>query len=207
MDQQKPAFIFDIGGVLLDWNPRYLYRHLFHGDEAGMEYFLSHICNGEWNQRMDAGLPFLEGVAELSAQHPDYAGMIRAFYDRWEDMLGAPIAENVKLLEALSNAGYALYSLTNFSVEKFLVAKSRYPFLRRFQDVLVSAEVRLTKPDPRIYGLMLQRIGRRAGECIFLDDTKENVETARTLGFQPIWCHTPRQVRRDLASMGILLDI
>ncbi len=123
------AVVFDLGGVLVDWDPRYLYRKLFPGDEAAMEHFLNAIIDGEWNVQQDAGRPFAEAVAEASARHPQHAALIKAFDSRWEEMLAGPIHGTVALLDSLRQRGVPLYGLTNWSQEKFPIARARFDFL------------------------------------------------------------------------------
>lgn len=205
MDSDKPAIIFDIGGVLLDWNPRYLYRKIFPGDAARMEDFLNRVCTMEWNLSIDAGKPFLEAVAERIQLFPDQADAIRAFHDRWEEMLGEPIAGTVRILESLHQADYPLYALTNFSSEKFPPTRAQYPFLGLFRDVIVSADVKLAKPDPRIFHLTLDRIGRKAADCIYVDDHLPNIEAASKLGFRAYLFRQAAQLQNELADEGIIL--
>jgi 2-haloacid dehalogenase len=203
MENQKPAIIFDVGGVLLDWNPRYLFRKLFNGDEVRMEDFLTRVCSLAWCLRIDEGQPFPEAVEELSHQHPEYATFIHLYYDRWEEMIGEPFTANIELLHALARKGYPVYALTNFPTDKFEFTRNRFDFFRIFQEIVVSADVKLAKPDPRIYELMLRRIGRQAKECIFIDDTARNVDSARTLGLRAILHQSPTQLRVDLANAGV----
>jgi 2-haloacid dehalogenase len=207
MNADKPAVIFDIGGVLLDWNPRYLYRKIFLGDEARVEDFLNRVCTLDWNLSIDAGKPYSEAIAERIALFPDQAEAIRAYYERWEEMLGEPLTGMVQLLQSIADAGYPLYALTNFALEKFTYTRVRYPFLDLFQEIVVSSVIKLAKPDPRIFTYLLNRIKRQAGDCIFIDDNEANIQSARRLGFRSIPFQSAVQLQADLAREGITLAV
>jgi len=198
------AIVFDFGGVLIDWNPRYLYRKLFDGDEAAMERFLAEIRFMDWNVKQDNGRPFDEAVAELSAQFPQYAALIRAYHERYPESISGPIAPTVALLKALKAAGYPLYGLSNWPLEKFLLVRPRYDFFNWFDDMVISGEVKLIKPDPRIFALLLERIGRPAAQCLLIDDSEKNIEAARRLGFQTIHFESPEQCEAALITLGLL---
>ncbi len=200
----QPALIFDFGGVLVDWNPRHLYRKLFDGDTAAMEAFLSEIHFTEWNIEQDRGRSFAEGVATLCAQFPQRARLIRAYDERWEESIPGLIQPTVDLLQPLKHNGCPLYGLTNSSAEKFALARQKYPFLGWFDYILVSGEVKLVKPDARIYLLLLKKINRRAADCIFIDDSAVNTLAARQLGFQTIHFQSPEQLKAELIQMELL---
>ena len=193
----KPAIIFDLGAVLIDWNPRHLYRNLF-DDEATMERFLAETNLLQWNARQDEGYPFATAVAELSAQFPHYELYIRAFHERWEEMMPGAIAGTVEILAELKDRDYELFALSNWSAETYPFAFARFEFLRWFRAVVISGEVKVCKPDPRIYALILNKIGRPAHECVFIDDARANYEAAAQLGFQAIHFHSPEQLRAEL---------
>ena len=176
-----PVPVFDIGGVLLDWDPRHLYRRLF-DDSGEMEQFLATVCTPAWNHQMDAGRLFGDAVAELTAAHPDQAELICAFDERWTETVRGAIAESVVVLADLKGAGHSVYAITNFSAEKFQVARRHWPFLNLFDGVLVSGEVRLTKPDPDIYRLFAETFGLALEACSFVDDNQTNVDAAADLG-------------------------
>ncbi len=197
------ALVFDLGGVLIDWNPRHLYSKLLEGPEA-VERFLDEIGFAEWNAEQDRGRPFSEGVAELSRRFPHYERFIRAYDERWEETLGGVIQPTVDLLRSLKEAGYPLYALTNWSAKKFSLVRGRYEFLNWFQAILVSGEVNLAKPDPRIYHLFLTQVGRTAGECVYIDDSASNIATAHELGFTAIQYESPEQLESELRRIGLL---
>jgi len=192
--------VFDLGGVLIHWDPRTLYRKLLR-DEAEVEAFLSEVCTAEWNHRQDEGRTCAEATAELTARHPDKADLIAAYYDRWLEMLGDAIHGTVAILAELDAAGVPLYAISNWSRETFHHARARFDFLRRFRDIVVSGEVGVAKPDPRIYQLFLARHQLAAGDCLFIDDVARNVDAARALGMTAIQFESPAQLRGQLRSI------
>lgn len=199
-----PIVIFDLGGVLIDWNPRYLYRKLIAAEDE-MEHFLSAICSPSWNEQQDRGRSFTDAIAELSHRHPAHAALIRAYHERWGEMLQGPIAGTVALLHALHRAGIQLHALTNWSAETFPIAQSRFPFLRLFGEIVVSGQERLIKPDPALFARLLDRINQPVERCLFIDDSPPNVATARVLGFDAVRFESPPQLRQALASRGLPL--
>jgi 2-haloacid dehalogenase len=198
------AVVFDLGGVLIDWNPRHLYRKMFNGDEEAMERFLSEICTSEWNARQDAGRSFAEATEELIARHLDQAGLIRAFFDRWPEMLAGAIEQTVEILAELKSAGREIYALSNWSAETFPHARKRFEFLGWFDFTVISGEIGLAKPSREVFDFLLEKTGRRAGECVFIDDSPVNVAAARELGFDAIHFRSPERLRDDLTNKGIL---
>lgn len=199
------AIIFDFGNVLVRWDARNLYKRYFPTLQA-VDLFLQQIHFAEWNQKQDAGRSFHEGVAELSKEFPQYTELIRAYDTYWEESLVNEITETINLAKQLKSNGLSLYILTNSSAEKFPLAKQKYPFLEElFEDIIVSGEHKLLKPDPAIYRLTLQRINRKANECIFVDDSLPNIETARLLGFHAIHYHSPAQLKQELQNLSILI--
>jgi 2-haloacid dehalogenase len=197
------AVVFDLGGVLIDWDPRYLYRKLL-ADEAAVEEFLATVCTPEWNAEQDRGRPFAEGVAELVERYPAHAAAITAYHERWPEMLGGDISGTVELLAELRAAGVPLYALTNWSAETFAIARERFQFLDWFDGVLVSGEERMIKPDPAIFQLMVERFGLDPGSTFYVDDSAANVEAAGRLGFDAVRFTSPGQLRRDLAARRLL---
>jgi 2-haloacid dehalogenase len=200
----KPALIFDFGGVLLDWNPRNLFKKFFGEDSVAMEKFLREIDFLNWNLEQDKGRSFAEGVAELSARFPHYADLIRAYDERWEESISGPIQSTVETLQPLKENGHALYGLTNWSAEKFQLAAHQYPFFNLFETILVSGSVRLVKPDPRIFQMILDEIGKPAHECVLIDDSETNTAAAGQLGFKVIHYQSSRQMLDELALMEIV---
>ena len=198
------AVVFDLGGVLIDWDPRYLYRGLFDGDEAAMETFLAEVTSPEWNQQQDAGRPWSEAVESLAREHPEKLELIAAFWERWTETLGEAIGPTVHILDELRRAGVRLFALSNWSAETFPLARPRYPFLEWFEGIVISGEVRLVKPDARIFRHLLERYGLDAGSTVFIDDSEANVGAARELGMTAIRFEDAQGLRRELVELGLL---
>src|SRR5262245_7057057 len=196
--------LFDLGAVLIDWNPRYLYRAHFAGDEAAMEHFLTEIVPNEWNRSIDAGKTFDEAVAERIKLHPTHADLIRLWRDGWPKMLADAIPGTVAILEELKANGSRLYALTNWSAETFPIARERFDFLNHFEDIVVSGEVKLAKPDPRIFALTIERCRLQPAHTVFIDDSLHNVEAGRQAGLHALQLHNPDGLRRNLAKLGLL---
>jgi 2-haloacid dehalogenase len=202
MTSSPTTVVFDVGNVLLRWDPRNLYRRIF-DDEVQMEWFLSTICTTEWNVEQDRGRDWDEAVALLVGQYPDHETSIRAFHDRWHETVSGVIDDNVALLQQLRQAGVPTYCITNFSGPKFVEAQKRFPFLASFDGVIVSGDERVLKPDPAIYELLLSRYGLVAGDCIFIDDSEANVEGARKVGMHAIHYREPLNLAAELRRYGI----
>ncbi len=200
-----PTIVFDLGGVLIDWNPRHLYRKML-TDEAAIELFLSEVCSPAWNLGMDAGRPFAEGVAELVRSHPDQRELIEAYFERWLEMVGGPIPQTVALLEALHARATPLYGLSNWSAETFRLVRDdpAYAFLDRFRHIVVSGEIGMVKPDRAIYDHLLEIVGRPAASCLFIDDNLANIEAARALGFSTHHFTDAGRLHDVLAGQGLL---
>ena len=204
MTAPKPtAVVFDLGGVLIDWNPRYLYRTLF-DDEAEMEAFLAEVTTQEWNAQQDAGRPWSEAVEALVALHPTRRELIEAYWHRWPETLGGPIEGTVSILGELKANGVRTYALSNWSAETFPLARPRFPFLEWFDGILISGEAKLIKPDPRIFAHLLEKFGLEAGATVFIDDSAANVGAAEEAGLIAIQFEDPYQIRRDLSAFGLL---
>lgn len=199
------SVVFDLGGVLIDWDPRYLYRTIF-ADEAAMEDFLTTITTAEWNRAQDAGRPWSEAVDELVARHPERREQIEAYWRRWPETLGEPIGPTVDVLDELRGTGVGLHALSNWSAETFPLARPRYPFLEWFDGIVISGEEQLVKPDPRIFRVLLERYGLEAGETVFIDDQPTNVDAARAVGLVGIQFVDAPRLRAELASLGVLGD-
>ena len=197
------AVVFDLGGVLIDWDPRYLYRKLL-ADEAAVEEFLATVCTPEWNAELDRGRPFAEGVAELVERHPEHAATIAAYHERWPEMLAGDLPGTVEVLGELRAAGVPLYALTNWSAETFAITRGRFEWLGWFDGLLVSGEERMTKPDPAFFRLLLDRFGLDPGATVFVDDSEANVAAAGELGIDAVRFTGPDQLRRELSTRRIL---
>lgn len=199
----KKTLVFDLGGVLINWDPRHLYRKLI-GNEDDITIFLAEICNSEWNVKQDAGRPLAEATAERVALFPEKKSLIEAFYDRWEEMLGGEIAETVEILRELKTRGEPLYALTNWSGETFPIALQRYDFLQWFDGTLVSGDEKMAKPDPAIFHLLLNRYGLQAQDCLFIDDSKTNIEAAIKIGFDTHHFTSANGLRQYLTQGNLL---
>jgi 2-haloacid dehalogenase len=197
--------IFDFGGVLIDWNPEYVFLKEFRGDRNQMNWFFENICTSEWNEQQDAGCNIAQATEERVTMFPEHESLIRMYYGRWEEMLGYEITGTVALLEKLHNkSDIALYGLTNWSHETFPVALERFDFLQYFQDIVVSGTEKLIKPDPLIYKLLLDRNGLKAEECVFIDDKEINVLAAQKLNIFGIRFDNANQLELELTKLGIL---
>ncbi|MDW8444714.1 MAG: HAD family phosphatase [Acetobacteraceae bacterium] len=196
------AVIFDLGGVLIDWNPRHLYRKLF-DDEAEMERFLAEVCTPAWNLEQDRGRPWAQAIAELSARHPEKAELIAAYRGRWPEMLNGAIAGTVGLLDRLGDAGVPLFALTNWSAETWPYAERLYPFLERFRGIVVSGRIGMVKPEPAIYRHALARFGLAPERTLFIDDSARNVAGARAVGLVAVRYTGPEALASDLARFGL----
>lgn len=194
--------VFDFGGVLLDWNPRYLYSSFF-SDEKEMEHFLANICTSEWNAEQDRGRPFSEGIKLLQSQYPEYHEAIQLFFDKWEDMLKCELSESVKLLRELKDKDYRIWGLTNWSAETIPIAYRKHDFFKLFDGIVVSGEEKLLKPDKRIYEILLTRYMLNAEESVFIDDNFPNIKAARELGFNAILFDNISNVRNRLSEILI----
>lgn len=198
------TLIFDFGGVLVDWNPHYLYDTYF-GDKGRADWFLTHICTPAWNVQMDAGKPFSEGIAEKVAEYPEWEREIRLYREEWLKMMGGQIEGMQPLLEALREAGYRIYGLTNWAAETFALVRNNYPVFRLLDGIVVSGEEKMCKPDLRIFRLLLDRYDIPAEEAVFVDDNMPNVEAARQVGMQGLLFTSAEQLRKDLHDQfGIL---
>ena len=195
--------VFDVGNVLLDWNPRHLYRKLF-ADEERMEWFLANICTPAWNLEQDRGRSFADAVGELVVRHPEWEKEIRAFDERWHETIAGEIEGSTELLARLKRRGVALFAITNFSREKFEQTLARFAFMRQFEGIVVSAQEGLLKPGAAIYRLFLDRYGREASRCLFIDDSALNVEGAKGVGMEAVRFCGAAGLARDLERFGVL---
>ena len=195
--------IFDLGNVLIGWDPRRLYRQLI-DDEAQMEWFLREVCNSEWNEQQDAGRSWAEGTALLRARFPEHAKLIDAYHMRWTETLVGPIEGSVAILAELKARGVRLLALTNWSQETFPIARQFYPFLQWFEGIVVSGEERLVKPDPRIYQRLLERYAVDPATALYIDDSARNVAVAEALGMHGWWFRDSTGLRERLEDLGLL---
>ena len=195
--------VFDLGGVLVDWDPRYLYRQLF-DDPDEMESFLAEVTTAEWNAHQDAGRSWADAIELLVAEHPERRELIEAFHGRWPEMLAGEIRGTVDVLAELRAAGLRLVALSNWSAELFPVALERFDFLAWFEGILISGEVGVNKPDPQIFEHLVERFGIEPATAIFIDDSSANVDTAAALGFGAIQFTDDAALRLELVRRGLL---
>ena len=196
--------VFDLGGVLIDWDPRHLYRKLFAGDTAAMEHFLTNVCTNEWNRGQDAGRSFAEGARLLKTAHPDKAELIDAYGARFDEMMAGPIAGSVDILAELKALGTPLYGLSNWSSETYPSAFERFEFLPWFEGILISGEVGVIKPDPRIFEFLIERFAIDPRRAVYIDDVGANVTAARAFGIHTIHFTDPSTLRAELVALGLL---
>jgi 2-haloacid dehalogenase len=198
------TLVFDLGGVLIDWNPEYLYNKIFPSEQE-RRWFLSTICTLDWNEEQDGGRSLKDGTDHLVAKFPEHETSIRAYYGRWKEMLGGPIHETVEIFRQLKfHTDLKLYALTNWSAETFPVALELYDFLHWFDGRLVSGEEKVRKPFPEIYRLLIERFKIDPKRAIYVDDNVRNVLPARELGFTGIQFHTPELFEEELKGLGVL---
>jgi len=200
----RSIVVFDLGGVLIDWDPRHLYRKLFAGDEAAMEDFLANVCTHEWNRHQDAGRSFAEGAQVLKDLHPDKAALIDAYGTRFDEMMAGPITGSVEILAELKDRGTRLFGLSNWSRETYPPAFRRFEFLRGFEGILISGDVKVIKPDPRIFELLIERFAIEPRSAVYIDDVEANASAARPFGFHAIHFSAPTALRSELVSLGLL---
>ncbi len=198
------TIIFDLGAVLIDWNPRLMYRTLF-DDEAKMEKFLAEITTSDWNEEQDAGRSLQEGTEILVGQFPEHEHLIRAFYGRWDEMLGEAFHDTVTIFKKLKESGrYKIYGLTNWSAETFPVAQARFEFLNWFDGIVVSGEEKMRKPTPDFYHILLNRYEVNAQECLFIDDNYRNILAAEKIGIASIHFTSAEALEEELGKRGVL---
>jgi len=204
MKNNITTIIFDLGGGLIDWNPEYVYRDVFQGDQDKVDWFLTNICVSEWNVRQDAGRTLQEGTDILVQQYPQYEDWIRIFYDRWEEMLAGPIPTTVDLLKKLKDDNkYRILALTNWSSETFPIAFDKFEFLKYFEGIVVSGDEKTAKPFPEIYEILIERYLLSPENCVFIDDNFDNIIAAKKLGIHGIHYKTPSQLTEELSKLNI----
>jgi 2-haloacid dehalogenase len=197
------TIIFDLGGVLIDWNPRYVYRTIFK-TEKEMDWFLENVTTQEWNENQDAGYSLHKATQELISKHPEWEPEIKAYYGRWLEMLGDQLHETVEILQQLKKSGkYKLYALTNWSAETFPHALERFEFFKLFDGVVVSGEEKMRKPSAEFYKVLLDRYHIDPANTIFIDDSLRNVKGAEAVGITGIHFHNPSQLKEALQRLGV----
>ncbi len=204
MKRTIETVIWDLGNVLIKWDPKNLYRKIFEEEEK-MNWFLNEVCTMDWNEAQDAGRTWKEGIQLLVAKHPDYTKEINAYWDRWEEMLGGPIEGSAHILRSMKKKGnHRLYALTNWSAETFPIALETFDFLQLFEGILVSGAENLKKPDPKIYQLLLDRYQINPETAVFIDDSLRNIKAARAIGINAIHFESAEQLSEELEAYGVL---
>jgi 2-haloacid dehalogenase len=200
------TIIFDLGGVLIDWNPEYVFLNAFDGNREKMQWFFDNICTSDWNENQDAGYPLKQATDDLVEKFPEYETYIRLFYGEWEKMLGGEIKETVDILKVLIKSNkYKVVALTNWSSETFPIALERFEFLQWFEGIVVSGDEKTRKPFQKIYDIMLKRFKIIAENAIFIDDNLRNIEAANTLGINGIHYKSSKQLIQQLKTYNITL--
>lgn len=200
---KSKAIVFDFGNVLLQWQPEQLFQRFF-ADAVATEAFMDEIGFAAWHLEQDRGRSFADAVAERTEKFPQYAEILAGYSAGYDHAIAGAIAGSVAILEKLKQANYPLYGLSNFPTEKFPLAYAKYPFFKWFDEIVISGEVGLVKPDPAIFHLLLAKIQRTAQECVFIDDVSANIASAQQLGFTAIQFHSPDQLAQALDELGIL---
>ena len=203
MASRIDCVLFDLGGVLIEWNPRHLYRKLF-ADTAAMEQFLEEVCTPEWNARQDAGRDWHEAVTTLTHQFPEWADYIRAFDERWEEMVPGPVDGTAEIVRELHDGGVRLIALSNWSTQKFAVTRPRFAFLEWFESIVVSGDIGLVKPDPAIYRHCIDRFSLTPERTLFVDDSQPNVRAAEAVGLLAIRFTSAPELRAELVRLRLL---
>ena len=204
--KEKITIIFDLGGVLIDWNPEYLYLDIFGGDRVKMNAFFEHVCTMDWNENQDAGYPLAQATEDRIALFPEYEILIKKYYGQWEEMLGEAISGSVQVLKKLiENPNFRVVALTNWSAETFPVALKRFDFLHWFEGIVVSGTEKTRKPYSEIYQITLDRFNIDPSEALFIDDNLRNIKGAKTLGINGIHFSTPEELIKDLNNFKIKL--
>jgi len=198
------TIIFDLGAVLIDWNPHYMYRSIFDNEDE-MKHFLANVCTSDWNEEQDAGRPLQEATELLVQQFPEHEDNIRAFYSRWHEMLGDAFWDTVEIFKHLKDTGkYKIYALTNWSAETFPVALERYEFLQWFDGIVVSGAEKMRKPSPEFYQILLDRYHVKPEEALFIDDNYRNVLAAEKMGIRSIHFKSADELASELTTLGVL---
>jgi len=199
----KKTIVFDLGGVLIDWNRRYLYQKIF-TDPKELDFFLENVCSLEWNAPTDVDKSFQDAADELVLRFPEYEDQIRVYYPRWEEMIRGEIPGTVEILKELKETGYPLAALSNWSSETFPGVKGQYEFLNWFSPLVISGYIGYKKPDPEPFQILLHELGKDAGDCLFIDDMEDNIQEAKRQRFEVIHFTSPERLREELIQKKIL---
>jgi 2-haloacid dehalogenase len=204
MKNNFDTVVFDLGAVLIDWNPRHLYRKIFKTEDE-ITWFLENICTSEWNDEQDAGRSFADATEELVAKHPEWEVPVRAWYSRWQETIQGPIHETVDILKEIKESGnYRLYALTNWSAETFPWALNTFDFLHWFEGIVVSGVEKMRKPNPQFFQILFDRYHIDPAKALFIDDNLKNIEAGKLIGLTTIHFQSPAQLKKELNDFGIL---
>lgn len=196
--------IFDLGGVLIDWNPKHLYRKIFGENEDKLNFFLTEICPLEWNERQDAGRPLSVAISERVLEYPEWEHEIRAYYDRWIEMIGGEIPGTAEIVDELAASGIRLFALSNWSLETYPLIRGDYPVLGHFERIMLSAEFGYAKPDPRLFQIALREVDLPIEKLLFVDDNIRNIRVARQIGLKSIHFTSSASLRTILFAAGLV---
>jgi len=203
MNSKYKTVVFDFGGVLIDWNRRYLYNKVF-DDLTDMEWFLRNVCSDQWNNLQDEGLPFSETIPELQMKFPEYCDKIAMYETRWSEMVGGPITGTVEILKEIQAKNFPVYGLTNWGADTFPIVFKQFEFLRSLDGIVVSGDEKVVKPFPEIYNILINRYNINPESCIFIDDNYLNIQSAKTIGFKAIQFESPENLRQHLRLLKVL---
>jgi len=207
MTHKIETILFDLGGVLVDWNPEYVFKKVFHGDQEKVAWFLNTVCTPDWNMEQDAGRTIEEANAIKIAEFPEYEKEIRTFYNDWPQMFTGPIQGTLQIFEAIKKSkNYRYYALTNWSAETWPTALELFPFLNTFEGVVVSGVEKTRKPFNKIYEIILERYDINPKTAVFIDDNYDNILAARKFGIHGIHFLSPEQLAEDLKKLGVVYE-
>jgi len=203
MNREYKTVVFDFGGVLIDWDRRYLYRKVFE-KEAEMKFFLENVCSLSWNNLQDEGIPFTVTIPELQMKYPEYYDQIAIYETRWAEMVGGPITGTVEILKEIQAKNIPAYGLTNWGADTFPIVYNQFEFLRKLDGIVVSGDEKVVKPFPEIYNILIKRYNIDPESCIFIDDNYQNIQSAKEIGFKTIQFDTPENLRQHLKLLKVL---
>jgi len=203
MSMEYKTVVFDFGGVLIDWNRRYLYRKIFE-DEQEMEWFLENVCSDEWNMLQDAGIPFSETIPALQMKFPKYCDQISMFESRWAEMIGGEISGSVEILNEIQARNYPVYGLTNWGLDTFPHISNQFEFIWNLDGFVMSGDEKLVKPDPELFKILINKFQIKPENSVFIDDNYRNIESANKIGFKTILFVSPESLRQNLQLLNIL---
>jgi 2-haloacid dehalogenase len=203
MTSKYKTVVFDFGGVLIDWDRRYLYRKVIE-DNTEMEWFLNNVCSDEWNNLQDQGIPFSETIPALQMKFPEYCDKIAMYETRWCEMVGGEISGSVEILKEIQAKNFPVYGLTNWGADTFPIVFNQFEFLRKLDGIVVSGDEKLVKPNPALFEILIKRYHIDPATCVFIDDNMMNIESAKKIGFKTIRFVSPESLRQDLKLLKIL---